>query len=117
MKKRRSPEAYLWDIEGACRLVAQFIAGQSLASYTADALVSSAVERQLSIIGEAITQLSKLYPEYAASFPERNAIIGFRNRLIHDYEETATAIVWAIALDDVPRMHAKVKALLGDPQP
>ncbi|MEN3976196.1 HepT-like ribonuclease domain-containing protein [Emcibacter sp. SYSU 3D8] len=115
MKKRRSAGAYLWDIVDACDKTRQFTAGGTLETYTADAYMKSAVERQLMIVGEAIVQLLRQYPDYAEHFPTRSAIIAFRNRLVHSYEDTADAIVWGIVIDDVPELRAKATRLLNDP--
>lgn len=116
MKKRRSVTAYLWDIMDACGKTQEFTAGCTLEKYAADAYMKSAVERQLMIVGEAVVQLLQRFPDYAAQFPERSAIVAFRNRLVHDYESTADGIVWGIVLDDVPKLRAKVAKLLNDPQ-
>jgi uncharacterized protein with HEPN domain len=50
----------LYDIREAATLVVDFVAGKRLEDYQADALLRSAVERQLEIIGEALTQLAKV---------------------------------------------------------
>jgi len=99
----------------ACDKTQEFTAGRTLETYMADAYMKSAVERQLTIIGEAMVQLLQRFPDYAAHFPARSAIIAFRNRLVHHYEDTADAIVWGIVIDDVPKLQAKVTKLLNDP--
>jgi uncharacterized protein with HEPN domain len=45
----RRPETlkYLFDIAEACRLLDEFVTGKTFADYQADALLRSAVERQL----------------------------------------------------------------------
>jgi uncharacterized protein with HEPN domain len=49
----RDPRAWLLDIIGACDLLAEFTAGKTFEDYASNAMLRSAVERQLEIIGEA----------------------------------------------------------------
>ena len=53
---------HLYDMQQACRLLAAFIAGKTLGDYSADAMLRSAVERQLTIVGEALNRLKKIDP-------------------------------------------------------
>ncbi len=52
----RDVRKYLFDMAEACRLIDEFIAGRSFDDYQADAMLRSAVERQLEIVGEALNQ-------------------------------------------------------------
>ncbi|MCC9165339.1 DUF86 domain-containing protein [Pontibacter sp. XAAS-A31] len=54
----------------------------------------SAVERQLSIIGEAVNRFDKLSQH--TILDNARQIVGFRNRLIHAYDSMDNTIVWAI---------------------
>ena len=50
---------FLYDIQRATDLLAQFTAGRTFADYERDAMLRYAVERGLAIIGEALSQLAK----------------------------------------------------------
>lgn len=52
---QREARTYLYDIQQAAALIAEFTAGRNLDQYLADAMLRSAVERQFEIIGEAMT--------------------------------------------------------------
>jgi uncharacterized protein with HEPN domain len=39
-------------------------------------------------------------------------IIGFRNKLIHDYPDVEDAQMWKMIHDDIPLLLAEVRALL-----
>jgi hypothetical protein len=56
----RDTRAYLWDVQQGCARIARFLLGVDFDAYTANDLVRSAVERQFEIIGEALSQLSKV---------------------------------------------------------
>jgi len=76
---------YLSDILRAIELTEQFSAStETFLDYLADLKTQSAIERQLSIIGEAVNKFDKLQPE--STLKNARKIVGFRNRLIHTYD-------------------------------
>lgn len=66
---RRDPRAFLLDVRTAAESIASFVLGRTIEEFTRDALVHSAVERQLDIIEEALSQLAKVAPELAEQIP------------------------------------------------
>ncbi|MCV7288580.1 DUF86 domain-containing protein [Mycolicibacterium wolinskyi] len=109
----RDPKKYLWDAQHAVTLVRQFSAGKTFEDYTVDALLRSAVERQLEIVGEALNQLSRMDASLAATIPELPRIVAFRNILIHGYAEVDDALVWQIVTDKLPDLMTVLNELLG----
>ncbi len=93
---RLEARKYLFDIERAAGLVAQFTAGTEFADYEQDDMLRSAVERQFEVIGEALSQLYKLDAALAARISEFRQIIAFRNILIHGYAEVDSRLVWDV---------------------
>jgi len=77
-------------------------------------MLQSAVERQAEIIGEALRQASDLEPSLADEIPELRRIIAFRNRLAHGYADVSAEIVWGIAGEDVPKLLAGVRTIMGE---
>ena len=57
---RPDVKKYLYDIDQAAGLIAQFTKGKGFPDYQADPMLRSAVERQFEIVGEAMTQLARL---------------------------------------------------------
>ncbi|WP_221583427.1 DUF86 domain-containing protein [Microbacterium sp. G2-8] len=110
---RPEAAALLWDIDSATERVGAFISGLSLSEYIEDALVRSAVERQLEIAGEALKRLRDLDPEMAAGIPDSSRIIGMRNILAHGYAVVDDGVVWTAATRHAPRLRAEVARLLG----
>ncbi|HKV12384.1 MAG TPA: HepT-like ribonuclease domain-containing protein [Thermoanaerobaculia bacterium] len=115
--KQPDPRTFLFDVQRACELITEFTIGMTLPEYAADLKTRSAVERQLEIIGEAISQMLKLFPEMQEELPQAAQIIAFRNRLIHGYASVSNQVVWGILEGHLPELATKVKELLAKQQP
>jgi uncharacterized protein with HEPN domain len=103
----------LYDVQQAAQLVQRFTQGLSLAAYSADPMIRSAVERQFEIIGEALGKLAKLDSELAARVGDFRRIISFRNLLIHGYDAVADEVVWGVVEMDVLPLLENLEGLLG----
>jgi uncharacterized protein with HEPN domain len=77
-------------------------------------LLHSAVERQLQIVGEALSQLSRVDPQLAARIPEIGAVVGSRNVLVHGYAELDHTRVWRTAQQSLPGLLIVLRALLDE---
>ena len=113
----RDPRAFLWDVQDACTRIAEFTQGLSFETYATNDLVRSAVERQLAIVGEALSQLSKLDPALASRIPEHRQIIAFRNVLIHGYADLDHKRVWHEAAQGLPSLALAINLLLTEAGP
>jgi uncharacterized protein with HEPN domain len=110
---RIESKKYLYDIAQAVARALDFVAGKSFAAYDADLMLRSAVERQLEIVGEALTQLARIDPTTAAHITEHRRIIAFRNILIHGYAEIDQRIVWGVLETKLPTLRREAESLLG----
>jgi uncharacterized protein with HEPN domain len=110
----RSLRLYLNDIRQACLVIEEFAAGKTLLDYEADRLLRSGIERQLTIIGEAMRAVIRFDPSLAGRLPESSRIIGFRNVLVHHYFEIEDEVVWIIVARRVPELLVVVDELLKD---
>ena len=92
---------YLSDINRAIELIEIFMHGvDDFDQYVDELKTKSAVERQLGIIGEAVNNLRKTELEFQLTNTRK--IIGFRNRIIHNYDEVDETLVWAIIHNHLP---------------
>lgn len=57
--------AFLFDIQRACQRISEFTSGMTFQDYAEDLRTRSAVERQLEIVGEAVGQVLKAFPDPA----------------------------------------------------
>ena len=112
----RSLRAYLWDIEQAANNILVFTRGKQLSDYQNDATLRAAVERNFEVIGEALAQALRFFPEIAGRITNEDEIIAFRNRLIHGYATVRDALVWDIVQTDLPRVRHEAAALLREPE-
>lgn len=96
---QRKPEAFLWDISEAAARVREFVADLDFPAFSSNAMVQAAVERQFEIIGEALSQLSRVAPEMCSQIPDVGRIIAFRNILIHGYAVLDRTIVRSVIQD------------------
>lgn len=104
----------LYDVLRAAAVLAEFTDGKSIEDYERDIMLRSAVERQFTIIGEAMAQLARFDADVAARISDYPRIIGFRNVLIHGYADVDDALVWGMLEADLPKLIAEVRALLGE---
>jgi uncharacterized protein with HEPN domain len=109
---RRSREAYLWDIADSCRAILEYVQQSNLSDFKQNRMLRRAVERELSIVGEAVGQATRHFPGLEKPLGPARQIVGFRNRIIHEYAEVDIEIVWAIVQNEVPRLLEKSEALL-----
>ena len=104
----------LWDARRAGERVARFTRGKTFADYREDDLLRSGVERQLGIVGEALSQLRRLDPATAESLPELARIVGFRNVLVHGYATVDDRIVWGVVEGNLVALLAALDTLIGE---
>ena len=105
-------EKYVQDINDAAEAILGYVAGRTYADYEQERMLRAAVEREFTIIGEAVTKLARVSPETAGRLSERRAIIGFRAVLVHDYSEIKDDEVWDTIQTDLPVLIRETEALL-----
>lgn len=106
-------QKYLLDILRAVGLIELFVQHTpTLETYETNDLVKSAVERQLAIIGEAISQFEK--EPYDKPIPDARLIVGLRNRIVHAYDTIDDEAIWSIMQQDLPRLKNTISLLLNE---
>ncbi len=67
---QRESKKYLFDIQRAARLIGEFSANKTFADYMRDPMLRAAIEREFTIIGEAMSQLAGTrFPRPASPIP------------------------------------------------
>lgn len=108
---QRDFEAFLWDIERSGRAIIEYTAGKTFEDYTSERMLRAAVEREFTIIGEALTHALKLRGDMV--LPGARDAISFRNVLIHRYDQIDHEKVWRVIHTTLPLLLTEVRSLLG----
>ena len=110
------PEAakYLHDIQQAVGLLQSFTSGKSLTDYLGDALLRSAVERQFTIIGEAVNALARTDASTVTRISAYRRMIAFRNVLTHRYADVDDKLVWDVVESSLPLLARETSELLSE---
>ncbi len=77
-------------------------------------MLRSFVEREFTIIGEAVSVLSRTEPQLFARITNGRRIIDFRNQLTHAYLQVDDRVVWLIARNDVPLLRVECEEFLAE---
>ena len=104
----------LYDIKFAVDEIDSFLANckRSYESYKNDVLLRRAIERNLEIIGEAMSRILKEDPEFQIQNARR--IIGLRNQIIHGYDSTSDESIWGIVVNHLPKLKKEVEELINN---
>jgi hypothetical protein len=111
---KRDPRAFLSDVNEAGLAIQQAVYGINLEDYCNSRLIRSSVEREFTIIGEALSQLSRRDGDLFVQIDQAPQIISFRNKLTHDYATINDRLVWGLIQDNLPVLLEQCTQLLSD---
>lgn len=104
---------FLTDILGSILSIENFMGNnRDFNIYQSDKMLRRAVERELEIIGEAISRLGKLSEHI--SIANSRKIIDLRNKVIHAYDSVDDTIIWGIVIKYLPTLKTEIESLLKD---
>ena len=102
---------YLTDILSSILSIENYIGEKKdLNIYVANKMLRRAVERELEIIGEAVSKLKKIDPE--VQLTNSRKIIDLRNKVIHSYDSVDDIIIWGIVIKYLPILKTEIEGLL-----
>lgn len=79
-------------------------------TYISDICLKRAVERNTTIIGEAVNRLLKVAPQ--TDITSARSIVDTRNYVIHGYDSVTDEIIWGIIVRHIPLLKKEVLTLL-----
>ena len=106
-------QKYLFDIRTSIDSINEFLGEKrDFNTYKANKLLRRGIERELEIIGEALSRILKINPD----FPIDNArkIVDLRNWVIHGYDKIDEVIIWSIISRQLPVLKYQVESLLKE---
>lgn len=102
---------WLKDIELAISEINSFFPEKKVFSeFQSDVKSRKAVERNIEIIGEALSRILKIKPDIRISDARR--IVDTRNRIIHGYDSISAEVIWFIMIRNLQVLEREVKELL-----
>lgn len=79
--------------------------------FHSEPMYRSAVLYHIAIVGEALNQTLKLYPEIKISSARK--IVNTRNYIIHGYDSLDDEILWSIVINHLPVLKKEVLNAIG----
>jgi len=80
--------------------------------YQNDLRTKRAVERNIEIIGEAMSRILK--EDNGIQISNSRKIVDVRNRIIHGYDSVSDDVIWGIVIKNLPVLQEEVEVLLGE---
>jgi uncharacterized protein with HEPN domain len=88
-----------------------FVQGKARADLDSDRMLVLSLVRELEIIGEAASNVSRPTRSLSSGIPWQD-ITGMCNRLIHAYFDVDLDIVWSTVTKDLPVLKAELENIL-----
>ena|SRR5688572_16651755 len=105
-------KTWLKDIEQAIGEINSFLPDvKNFRDFQNDLKTKRAVERNIEIIGEAMSRILKVEPNIKISSTRK--IVDTRNRISHGYDSVSEDIIWGIVIRNLPELEKEVKELLS----
>ena len=107
-------KAWLYDILNAIMEIESFFndSTKEFAKYQNDLRTKRAVERNVEIIGEALSRILKRDETILISNSRK--IVDTRNRIIHGYDSVSDEVIWGIVIRHLPILQTEIQDLLGE---
>ena len=103
--------AYLFDMVEAGKKISRYLQQKDFEDFLKDDLLKDAVERNLTILGEAARKISEQFKLEHLDIPWRR-IIGLRNILVHEYEDINYEEIWEIITIHLPILILQLEQLM-----
>ncbi len=104
---------YLQDILESINSIDQHLQGtRNFNLYLENKTMRRSVEREIEIIGEAMSRILKLRPDIAISSAVK--IVDQRNLIIHAYDSVNDGMIWNVVVNHLPKLNDEVIILLGE---
>lgn len=106
-------KSWLHDILKAIGEIESFLedSTKSFADYQNDLRTRRAVERNIEIVGEALSRILKF--DLTIAISNSRKIVDTRNRIVHGYDSVSDEVVWGIVTQHLPVLKTEVQELLG----
>lgn len=97
-------------LESGMRIKQHISNCHTLSAFAGNVMLVDAVERRLSIIGEALYKANKY--DYTLAITDMTKIIGLRHVLVHEYDRLENDRIWLLCHAPLDLLLEEVKLLL-----
>jgi uncharacterized protein with HEPN domain len=107
-------KTWLFDVLNAIMEIDSFFIDipKEFTTYKNDLRTRRAVERNIEIIGEALSRV--IIRDDSINITNARKIVDTRNRIIHGYDSVSDEIIWGIIVNHIPLLQTEVQNLLGE---
>ena len=107
-------KVWLYDILNAIMEVESFFSDRpkEFAKFQKDLRTKRAIERNIEIIGEAMSRILKYDP--TIEITNSRKIVDSRNRISHGYDSVSDDIIWGIVIRHLPLLQIEIQKMLGE---
>ncbi|HEY1685214.1 MAG TPA: HepT-like ribonuclease domain-containing protein [Tepidisphaeraceae bacterium] len=105
---------YLRDMLEFGQKILRYAKDRTFDDFLNDEMRRDAILWNYCLIGEALSQMKRIYPATAERITDHWKIIGLRNQLIHGYEVIEDEITWRIIQNKLPILIKEIVALLAE---
>jgi uncharacterized protein with HEPN domain len=110
---KREIKKYLFDIMVSISSINDYLGNtRDFFEYQNNKLLRRAVEREIEIMGEAMSRILKLDP--SIKIKNTRQIVDTRNWVIHGYDKVDDVVIWGIISKNLPELNKEVKSLLKE---
>lgn len=108
---KRDIKKCLFDIKTSIDSIYDYLGEErNFFTYQNNKLLRRGIEREVEIIGEAMSRILKIDPSFQIA--NSRQIIDTRNWVIHGYDKVDDVIIWGIITNHLPKLKAEIEDLL-----
>lgn len=101
---QRSVDLLLGDIAVRAQRLKDLVQAETRESFLDSRRAQDSAERNLQVIGEALSQAIQQEPALTWQITETQKIIALRHLLTHHYYKVSSLTIWEIVVSNVPRL-------------
>ena len=108
---KREIKKYLFDIKTSIDSINNFLGEKrDFFEYQENKLLRRGIEREIEIIGEAMSRILKL--DQSIKIKNARQIVDARNWVIHGYDKVDDIVIWGIVSNHLPKLKMEIEELL-----
>jgi len=108
---KREVKKYLYDIKTSIESINSYLGeSRDFFEYQNNKLLRRGIEREIEIIGEAMSRILKLAPDLHIA--NARQIVDTRNWVIHGYDKVDDVVIWGIISNHLPKLKIEIDSFL-----